>query len=211
MPSPAHTPALESPKADWAFRHRDLIATVPLAPAIVIGLLSRPALAPGSASAVVLNLAAWTLFLAGAAHRFWATIYIGGRKRDMIVSEGPYSLCRHPLYLASFLMALSAGLFLESVIVTAAAILAGIAYLLTTVPQEEAALARQHPRGWADYAARVPRVCPRAIRWHTPARVTVDVQSLRDEVARASRWVLLPLLAEVAMYLRTLPWWPGLW
>lgn len=211
MLSPARTPALESPPADWGFRHRDLIATAILLPATLAALLSTPSVPRGSALDIALDLAGWVLFLAGAALRFWATIYIGGRKRDMIVSEGPYSLCRHPLYFASFLMALSAGLFLGSATVAAAAIAAGVVYLATTVPQEEAALARQHPRGWADYAGRVPRVFPRWRAWQTPARITIDVRSLRDEAARAARWVLLPLLAEVASYLRVQPWWAHLW
>ena len=209
--SPARTPALESPPSDWGFRHRDLIATVILAPATAAALLSTPAVARGSALDVMLHLAAWVLFLGGAALRFWATVYIGGRKRDMIVTDGPYSLCRHPLYLASFLLALSAGLFLGSMLVSAAVIVAGAVYLVTTVPQEEAVLARQHPRGWADYAERVPRVFPRSITCRTPERITVDVQSLRDEAARAARWVLLPLLVELAAYLRTQAWWPQLW
>ncbi len=37
------------------------------------------------------------LFLAGAAFRFWATLYLGGRKDAVVVDTGPYSLCRHPL------------------------------------------------------------------------------------------------------------------
>lgn len=211
MTPAARTPALESRPADWAFRHRDLIATLILVPATIAALLSTPAVPRGSGLDLALDFAGWALFLAGAALRFWATLYIGGRKRDMIVSEGPYSLCRHPLYLASFLMALSGAAFLASAIVSAAAIVAGIVYLATTVHQEEAALARQHPRGWADYARRVPRVFPRSIAWRTPDRITVDVQSLRDEVDRGVRWVLLPLLAELAAYARTQPWWPHVW
>lgn len=31
--------------------------------------------------------------------RIWATIYLGGRKNAVLVRDGPYSLCRNPLYL----------------------------------------------------------------------------------------------------------------
>jgi protein-S-isoprenylcysteine O-methyltransferase Ste14 len=206
----ARTPALEPPAADWAFRHRDLIAGVVLVPATLVALVSTPAVPRGTALDLVCDVAAWTLFLAGAALRFWATMYIGGRKRDVIVSDGPYSLCRHPLYLASFAMTLSAGAFLASPVVVASAVIVAAIYLLTTVPQEEAVLARQHPRGWAEYAQQVPRVVPRSSGWRTPARIAVDVRSLRDEAARASRWVLMPLLAEIASHLRMQPWWPHL-
>jgi protein-S-isoprenylcysteine O-methyltransferase Ste14 len=206
----ARTPALLSPPADWGFTHRSLIAVLVLVPATLVSLFSTPAVTHRSSIALAFDLAAWTLFLAGAALRFWATLYIGGRKRDLIVDEGPYSLCRHPLYLAAFLMALSAGLFLQSLAVACAAVITGIAFLMTTVPQEEAALARLHPRGWADYSERVPCVIPSQRSWRTPSRFTVDVRSLSEEAARASRWVLLPLLAQVFSYLRALPWWPHL-
>lgn len=32
---------------------------------------------------------------------FWSILYIGGRKNQMIMQDGPYSMCRHPLYLFS--------------------------------------------------------------------------------------------------------------
>ncbi len=206
----ARTPTLESPPADWGFRYRDLIAACVLVPATLLTLFSRPAVLEGSSLDLAFDLAGWLLFFSAAALRFWATLYIGGRKHDVIVTDGPYSICRHPLYLASFLMTLSAALFLKSVVLAAGAFVAGSAYLLITVRQEEAALARLHPRGWAHYASRVPAVLPRLAGWRTPARIEVDMRSLRDEAARATRWMLLPLLAELASHLRAQPWWPHL-
>jgi protein-S-isoprenylcysteine O-methyltransferase Ste14 len=50
--------------------------------------------------------AGWCLW-PGATLRLWSTLYIGGRKRVVLVSDGPYSLCRNPLYVGTFLIALS--------------------------------------------------------------------------------------------------------
>lgn len=30
--------------------------------------------------------------------RFWSILYIGGRKNKEVMQDGPYSMCRHPLY-----------------------------------------------------------------------------------------------------------------
>lgn len=33
--------------------------------------------------------------------RFWAILYIGAMKNRTVMDEGPYSVCRHPLYFFS--------------------------------------------------------------------------------------------------------------
>lgn len=60
------------------------------------------------------ELAGWLLFLAGAFYRWWATLYIGGRKSKSLVCDGPYSTCRHALYFGTFLMVLAIAVFAES-------------------------------------------------------------------------------------------------
>jgi len=47
------------------------------------------------------------LVIAGVLGRFWAILYIGGRKNREVVITGPHSVCRHPLYLFSTLATLS--------------------------------------------------------------------------------------------------------
>jgi protein-S-isoprenylcysteine O-methyltransferase Ste14 len=42
--------------------------------------------------------------------RLWCTLYIGNRKSVQLVMDGPYSLCRNPLYTASILGAVGVGL-----------------------------------------------------------------------------------------------------
>ena len=40
---------------------------------------------------------------AAMAGRMWCAQYIAGYKNDVLVREGPYSVCRNPLYFFSFL------------------------------------------------------------------------------------------------------------
>src|ERR1051326_5514051 len=194
----------------WGFRWRGWFGAVLLVPAVVITMLSAPPASEASWLDLIADTFGWSLFLAGAALRLWATLYIGARKRQVVVSDGPYSVCRNPLYLGSFLIALSIGLFMESLVCTAAVLVAGAAYAFVTIPAEERVLRYRLGDEYVRYSERVPRFWPRFSQFQTPEVIEVKVKGLKLECARAVRWIWLPLLLEALAYLRVQPWWPHL-
>ena len=190
------------------FRWRGGVGGVLLLPAALISLFSAPLLAATSWLHLAVQTLAWATFVAGASFRFWATLYVGGRKEHELVIDGPYSVCRHPLYLGSLLLGLSAGLFLESPAFLAVLVVVGALYMRGTVPVEERVLRDRHAQRYEAYVSRVPRYWPRGFRVRSPAQITVDVHALWLECARASRWMWLPILGALFTHLRTLIWWP---
>jgi len=192
------------------FRWRGGIGTALLVPATLITLFSHPLIPPGSWWHIGVRSTAWAVFLAGACLRFWGTLYLGGHKEDELVVDGPYSIVRHPLYLGSLLIGLAAGLFLESLMFELSVLAVAIAYASATVPVEEAVLRARHGEVFETYAARVRRFWPTGGGFHTPARIEVDVHSLRLECSRASRWGWIPLIGAGVTFLRDQPWWPHL-
>jgi len=62
--------------------------------------------------------------LAGAASlgRLWCALYIAGYKDGVLVTEGPYSLCRNPLYFCNLLGAAGVGLATETLLVALLAV-----------------------------------------------------------------------------------------
>ncbi len=171
-------------------------------------LFSTPFVSEGSWFAGAIEVMAWVTFVAGTLFRFWATLYIGGRKETILVADGPYSICRNPLYLGSFLLALATALFLQSLLCVMAVVIVTLIYMLTTVPVEEKFLRSRHGAEYEAYFRHVPRYWPSVHRFETPAKLTIDIHRLRLECARASRWVWLPLLGVLLPYLRAQPWWP---
>ena len=192
------------------FKWRGAAGVVVLGPAAVVAILATPLVSQGSWANVAINAAAWVTFVAGAGFRFWATLYIGGRKNDVAVADGPYSLCRHPLYLGSLLLAIATGLFLKSIVFAFALALLTVVYMQGTVRVEEETLTARLGEPYAEYCRRVNRYWPSFRHFRTSPRVTVDVHSLYLECARASRWIWLPLAGEVIGYLREASWWPRL-
>jgi protein-S-isoprenylcysteine O-methyltransferase Ste14 len=190
------------------FKWRGAAGVVVLTPAAIVTILATPRVPPDSWLAVGIDAIAWVAFLAGAGLRFWSTLYIGGRKNDVVVCEGPYSLCRHPLYVGSVLLVLSGALFLKSVVFAAALAVLAAAYFVFTVPAEEEYLSARLGEQYRQYCRRVNRLWPSFRTFQTPQRITVDVHSLYVEAARASRWIWLPLFGEIISHLRAAPWWP---
>ncbi|MHA3903093.1 methyltransferase family protein [Castellaniella sp. WN] len=121
------------------------------------------------------GLALMTLALLG---RCACMLYLGGRKGADLVAEGPYSVCRNPLYVFSVLAVLGIGLQTGSLTVALVLALAALAVFRWIVGEEERMLRASFGAPFEDYCTRVPRFLPRLAAWHSPQHVTVDLQGV---------------------------------
>ncbi|MCM2562510.1 isoprenylcysteine carboxylmethyltransferase family protein [Lutimaribacter sp. EGI FJ00015] len=142
------------------------------------------------------------LIIAGVLGRLWSILYIGGRKNLEIVQDGPYSICRHPLYLFSTLGVLGFGLMLGSVVMTALLGMLFFTIINRTASREEAYLRHSLGTDYDDYAARVPRILPRLAGFRTAPQVTFDVAVLRRNLFDALVFLSLIPLAELMEVLK---------
>ncbi|HEY4773992.1 MAG TPA: isoprenylcysteine carboxylmethyltransferase family protein [Xanthobacteraceae bacterium] len=134
--------------------------------------------------------------------RAWCSLYIGGRKNSALVTVGPYSLVRNPLYVFSVIGAAGVGAQLGSIV---CALIAGaFAWLVLhfVVLQEEKNLARAYGAAYRDYAARVPRYLPRFSQFRDVAVVEVHVARVRRTFIDACVFLLAMPAAEVVEYLQ---------
>lgn len=195
----------------WAFRARGLVGALVVAGFGVGMLFSPPHFAADTWGAVGCKLVGWVLFAAGALMRFWSTLYIGGRKLHTLACEGPYSIVRNPLYVGTFLIWSSAAVYFQS-LTLGLGVLLGIAfYRLFAVPAEEKQLRANLGEPYDQYLRTVPRFVPNFGLWRSPETITVTVLGLWLECRRASRWIWLPVLAEVVNQLRVADGWPHVW
>src|SRR5437762_7392491 len=158
-----------------------IIAALPVLGAV---LVTRRWLPGGGWVGLGIDILAWLLLIAGIYLRLAAIVFVGGRKGKSLVTSGPYSVSRNPLYLASLTVALSASLFLHSLTMFAAIALAGFFYVAFVIPAEERQLAAAFPEEWKVYIGNVPRLIPRRMwkagrQWHE-----IDLRALRNEALR---------------------------
>tara|TARA_R110002095_G_scaffold115228_1_gene100588 strand:- start:35 stop:655 length:621 start_codon:yes stop_codon:yes gene_type:complete len=110
--------------------------------------------------------------------RFWSILYVGGRKNQMVMQDGPYSMCRHPLYLFSTIGVFGFGLALASIVLAVSLGGATFIILTLTAKREEAFLRSEFGPAYDEYAARVPMIFPSLKNFRTTETVEFRVSTL---------------------------------
>ncbi len=169
---------------------------------------STPRLQIGSWGSLGFEAVGWLLFLLGALTRWWATLFIGGKKGNELISAGPYSMTRNPLYFGTFLMLMSIPTFIQSVTLALTCAVVSIFYLAVTVPREERRLLKSYGEAFADYRKRVPRFFPRFSLYQPCESINIHTVGLRAELLRSLRWASIPFLCHAFVQMRLQPWWP---
>lgn len=96
----------------------------------------------------------------GAFGRIWCSLYIAGYKDKRLITQGPYGLCRNPLYFFSFIGAVGTCFGTETFTIPALAAAAFILYYPSTVKGEEARLKEIFGREFEIYCENTPRFVP---------------------------------------------------
>ncbi len=135
----------------------------------------------------------------GAALRLWAGLYLGGHKERRLVTWGPYSCVRNPLYLGNIVAAGGIGLISGSPYVLILTLAATTLVYLATIRQEEHKLQPIFGPDYTRYLQAAPPLLPhpgavrRLISDTTPCIITHF--SLARELRRCLGLVALGFVA----------------
>jgi protein-S-isoprenylcysteine O-methyltransferase Ste14 len=108
-----------------------------------------------------MELTSIVLIFLGTYGRLWCTLFISGYKTNKLITVGPYSICRNPLYFFSFIGTLGIALQTEMITFVVIAIF-GFAFLYSIIIKgEEKKLLEIHGKEFEEYCKRVPRFFPK--------------------------------------------------
>jgi len=138
----------------------------------------------------VLDSLALLLLLVACLGRVWCIMYIGGQKNTSVVSAGPYSVVRNPLYVFSFVGALGLALMTQSIIITALLLIFFVGIYPFVVAKEEANLYGLFGADYEAYTKRTPRFFPSLKLYSTESKVPADIRRMEISLFDSGCFVL---------------------
>lgn len=142
-------------------RMRRLVLAVVIVAMIAALLFGQSAFSPATPVHEFIEMGGVLLIFLGIVGRLWSTLYIGGRKSAEVVTGGPYSITRNPLYLFSSVAAAGVGAQMGSIFATIGfGALCALAFHFVIL-REEKFLKVALGEGYRTYLASVPRFFPK--------------------------------------------------
>lgn len=156
---------------------------------------------PSTDTSIVADFACqWTgylLLVAGLGLRLWSILYVGQRKSHELITSGPYSLCRNPLYIGTALLTLGTALSFENFAMCLFALVVVIPIHVAVILAEERHLEAIFGEEYVRYCRRTPRFFFRIASYNSLPRVDISVTALRRAVIDALGVLMIPPLANM--------------
>jgi protein-S-isoprenylcysteine O-methyltransferase Ste14 len=160
-------------------KNRILFSRVLIGCLVVLLLTSEPMWHPRAVIDIALEFLSLVLVVIAAFGRLWSLSYISGNKTRNLVTEGPYSMVRNPLYLFSLIGASGIGISSESITVLGSILLAFAIYYPLVIRAEEERLLSLHKESFQSYSSEVPSFIPKFFRFREPVEYPVNARLFR--------------------------------
>jgi protein-S-isoprenylcysteine O-methyltransferase Ste14 len=126
-----------------------------------------------------LTMIGFPLIGIGVIGRIWCGSYIAGFKNQTLMTQGPYSITRNPLYLFSFVGALGVLLSTETLTWPLLFIAWFVSYYPGVMVREEETLWERHGAAYGSYVDRVPLFFPKLRLYEEPDSYTISAKHFR--------------------------------
>ena len=117
--------------------------------------------------------------------RMWCSVYIAGYKDDKLVMEGPYSMCRNPLYFFSAIGTIGIGCTTETFTLPFIFIIIFLMYYPYVIKNEEIRLKQIFGSHFDEYMKRVPKFIPNLSLFAEPEKYNINPVVFRKHIFSA--------------------------
>jgi protein-S-isoprenylcysteine O-methyltransferase Ste14 len=181
-------------------KKRMLASRVLIASAAALILFTRQFWTYESALHETLDALGYVLIVFCGMGRLYTTAFLGGHKNETLVTQGPFSVVRNPLYVFSWLGFTGFAIFSNNVWVMALVPVGFYFLYLSHVRREEAFLQETFGQAYSDYLARVPRFIPDFSKFHQPDEITIEPRFLLRGLLDNVWWFIIPLVLEMTEF-----------
>jgi len=143
-------------------------------------------LAKDGAAHAIMEWTGYVMVILCVLGRGYCSAYIGGRKNDEVICQGPFSIVRNPLYVFSFIGIAGIGLQSGMLSLPLILILGFALYYPKVVAREEAFLLHKFGDVYRDYMQKTPRWLPRWKNWVEPEYISTQPRLLRENMQDAA-------------------------
>ena len=117
--------------------------------------------------------------------RMWCSLYIAGYKNKKLITKGPYSICRNPLYFFSMLGMVGVGFSTETFTFPIVFILLFSLYYTFVIKSEENRLRKKFGAAFEEYTEKVPAFFPNFSTFEEPHTYIVNPAVYRRHIFSA--------------------------
>jgi protein-S-isoprenylcysteine O-methyltransferase Ste14 len=144
---------------------------------LVIAIFTSHSFSQESLADIVFETSGLFLLTICSMGRLWALMYISGSKSSQLITDGPYSIVRNPLYFFSFIGAIGIGLASENLLILVLIIIFYAIYYPLTIIAEEKKLEDTFGQPYLEYKQRTPKFLPKLSLYKGPALYTVKANT----------------------------------
>ncbi|HXF65527.1 MAG TPA: isoprenylcysteine carboxylmethyltransferase family protein [Burkholderiales bacterium] len=158
---------------------RRLLVSRIFAAAFFFVVLATGSAHEGSIVSITLFLAGLVLVGIATVGRLWCSLYVSGYKDSQLITTGPYSISRNPLYFFSLLGFAGIGFATETFTMGIALTSIVLIGYLPVIEREERSLRARFGPAYDEYCARTPRLFPDLAKLSEPDAYTVNPKLFR--------------------------------
>jgi protein-S-isoprenylcysteine O-methyltransferase Ste14 len=178
-------------------KNRMIVSRVLIFAALTLILFTRQYWSYESALHETFDAIGYMLIVFCGMGRLYTTAFLGGFKNKQLVTYGPFSMVRNPLYVFSWLGFTGFAIFSNNVWVMLVVPVGFFFLYLFLVKREESFLAETFGVEFTAYCARVPRFIPDFSNFHQPDEITMTPRFYLRGLLDNIWWFIIPVILEM--------------